>query len=101
MIYNITDQTFESRFSTKPKEVKQSEKMKFLVNNYNELDFDIKAKFANKNNIFKEIETLNKKETNSLVNYIEVLKISGKTKKFKKRMNMRNLSLILRKQLKT
>jgi hypothetical protein len=78
MINIITEQTFESRYSTKPKEVKQSEKMKFLVNNYDFLNFDLKTKYANKNNIFKEIETIKEKDANSNVDYIEVLKISGK-----------------------
>ena len=52
--------------------------MKFLVNNYDFLNFDLKAKYANKNNIFKEIETIKEKDANSNVDYIEVLKISGK-----------------------
>jgi hypothetical protein len=79
MNYNITEQTFESHYSGKNPHIKdEPEDFKLFVKDYDHLEFDIKGKFNEKNNIFKEIEILKEKEKNNVVDYISVLRISGK-----------------------
>lgn len=78
MIYNITEQTFESHNSSKQIEKTPSnEILKLLVKDYDKVDYDIKARFAEKNNIFKEINTIKEYEHSQNVDYISVLRISG------------------------
>ena len=78
MIYNITEQTFESQHPEESKEAIDPNNIKLLVSNYNPIEFNIKKKHAEKNNIFKEIEIIKEKENNNLIDYIKVLKITRK-----------------------
>jgi|LauGreDrversion4_2_1035121.scaffolds.fasta_scaffold151725_2 hypothetical protein len=76
MTNNITEQTFESKNSFHKKDSFEPEKLKLLVSNHNIHEFDIKKKHGNKNNIFKEIEILKEKDSNNIIDYVKVLKIS-------------------------
>lgn len=76
MIYNITEQTFESKNSNNKNESLKPENIKLLISNHNIHEFEIKKKHVDKNNIFKEIENLKEKELNSIIDYVKVLKIS-------------------------
>lgn len=74
---NITQQTYESNENEIAKETVESNKLDFLMKNHENYDFDIKSRFNNKNNIFREIEILKQKEDNAKFDYLEILKITG------------------------
>ena len=83
MIFNITQQSFESNEREIAKETAESIKHDFLIKKHEDYEFDIKSRFFDKNNIFKEIENLKQKQDTLKFDYLEIIKITGKLNKIK------------------